>query len=185
MDSRTIRIANQADLKFVLDLQRKFSNQIGYLPAGPTNRELERGRILVGELNATEAGMLLWQPQFVGQPKTAGIIQAAVAMDAQKRYLGLRLVSEVIDTATKNGSTILQAWCRSDLESNAFWQALGFLTVATRPGGTSKGKPHLLWRLALNQTANLYQLPNDKYSRGPGGKFSRQAQATIPELVAN
>jgi hypothetical protein len=185
MDTNSIRTATPADLRFILALQRNFSNQIGYIPAGPTLREIDRGRVAIGELNATEAGMLLWQPALTSQPTTAAIIQAAVRMDAQRQALGLTLVNTIAQQAAAAGTTILQAWCRSDLESNLFWAAAGFSKIATREGGKGRNHPMILWRLPLLETADLRAMPIDKKPRGPGGQFSRETQAIILTEVAS
>lgn len=179
-----IRKAKATDLLFIRDLQRRFTNQIGFLPTQATQRELERGRILIGTLNDDEAGFLYTLPRLTSQPTTTAIIQTAVRMDAQRQLLGLQMITQIAHAAAAAGQTILQAWCKANLEANHFWQAAGFKPIAIRPGGNGKQVPHILWRLPLQDTADLTILPADKYNRQPGGRFARRERQTIePDLV--
>jgi N-acetylglutamate synthase-like GNAT family acetyltransferase len=179
-----IRQATAADLLFVRDLQRRFTNQIGFLPTEATQRELARGRIMIGTLNDAEAGFLYTLPALASQPTTTAIIQTAVRMDAQRQLLGLTMINAIASAATAAGQTILQAWCKANLEANHFWQAAGFKAIATRPGGNRKHIPHILWRLALDDSAELTILPADKYNRLPGGRFAkRECRTTANPLT--
>ena len=164
-----IRQATAADLLFVRDLQRRFTNQIGFLPTEATQRELARGRIMIGTLNDAEAGFLYTLPALAS---------------AQRQLLGLTMINAIASAATAAGQTILQAWCKANLEANHFWQAAGFKAIATRPGGNRKHIPHILWRLALDDSAELTILPADKYNRLPGGRFAkRECRTTANPLT--
>ena len=169
-----IRLATPKDLLFIRDLQRRFTNQIGFIPSAGVERELNRGRILLGAINNQEAGFLLTIPHLTSQPCTTAIIQTAVRLDAQRLSLGSELVNTLARTARDQGNTILQAWCKANLEANLFWQAQGFTAVATRNGGNGKHVPHILWRQPLTPTADLSTLPIEQYNRSPGGRFARR-----------
>lgn len=173
-----IRVATAADLRFVRDLQLRFSNQIGFIPPTATQREIEWGHVFHAALNDDDAGFLLVQPALSGQRTTAAIIQAAVRMDAQRQKIGLALVAAIAAKAQAAGSTILQCFCRADLEANLFWKAAGFEAVATRRGGNKHDQNCTLWRKPLRKGVNTaFPLPVSK-NRGPGGKFTSQANAT-------
>jgi len=173
-----IRTATQADLLFIRDLQRRFSNQIGFFPPAATQREIEWGHVFHAGLNEDDAGFLLVQPALGGQRTTAAIIQAAVRMDAQRQKIGLALVEAIASKAQAAGSTILQCFCRQDLEANLFWQAAGFDAIATRRGGNAHGENLILWRKPLRNGVNAAFLPPVSKNRGPGGKFTTAANAT-------
>ena len=174
-----ITVATPADLLFIRDLQRRFSNQIGFFPTVATERELERGNVLTGTLNDDNAGFLLIRPALSCQPTTATIIQAAVRMDAQRWGVGLALVEQAASAAIARGQTILQASCRQSLEANLFWPAAGFVAVATRQGGNAHAEQIIIWRKPLVQGVNLANLHVDAYARAPGGKFTTKDRASI------
>lgn len=173
-----IRTATQTDLTFVRDLQRRFSNQIGFIPPAATQREIEWGHVFHAALNDDDAGFLLIQPALSGQRTTAAIIQAAVRMDAQRQKIGLTLVEAIARKAHAAGSHILQCCCRADLEANLFWEAAGFVAAATRQGGKSYGEKIILWRKPLIESAIDEALPPEGKPRGPGGKFAKRIDAT-------
>jgi len=171
-----IRTATQADYAFIKDIQNKHRDEIGFIPPGATQREIEWGHILFAEENDDDAGFLLVQPTLGGQRTTAAIIQAAVRMDARRMKIGLALVAAIAAKAKSAGSTILQCWCRNDLDANMFWHAAGFHHIATRKGGTIKGIPCALWRLPLNIPADALSILPAEGRNGPGGRFQRRVK---------
>ena len=178
-----IRAATPADLLFIRDLQRKFHNEIGFIPNAATARELEAGNVAIGELNADDAGFLLIRPRLAAQPTTAAIIQAAVHTDAQRRSVGLALINAAEQAARLNGSTILQATCRSNLEANLFWRAAGFTAIATRPASKTYRQPLIIYRVALVDGTNLRIIPPDRKPRGPGGHWVKVGTEVLPTLL--
>ena len=177
-----IRTATIADRLLIRDLQRKFTNQIGFIPSEATERELARGNIRCGDLNGYDAGFLLIQPRLAGQPTTAAIIQAAVYLDAQRQQLGLALVNRAAKDAIVNRSSIIQATCREDLEACAFWTAAGFVAVATRPGGKAHGKNLIIFRKPLHPGIDITILPIDRKPRGAGGLWVKAGTEILPNM---
>ena len=173
MTDRSITIATENDLKFILDLQRKFSNQIGFIPRSKTEFELSKGNFLLGKLNCLDAGFLYVLPGLSCQPETTAIIQAAVRFDAQRMCLGLKLVEQLELISFLRGSLILQASCREDLESNLFWQAAGFSIVGTRPGGKARGFIVNIFRKSLREGVDISVLPIEPRERLPGGRWAK------------
>jgi GNAT superfamily N-acetyltransferase len=176
-----IRQATPADRLYIKHLQRRFNNQIGFIPTPATERELEAGNIIMGELNDSEAGFLLIRPQLSGQRSTAAILQAAVQFDAQRHQVGTALLTAVANKTIANGSTILQASCRDGLQANLFWRDMGFIEAARRPGGNTHAREIIIWRLPLVHGVNLFELPTPKIPHGPGGKFVKKATTGSPK----
>ncbi len=174
MDTAAVRIAQPKDFLFVRDLARRFTNQIGFIPAARTEKELEAGHILLGELNDAEAGFLFIRPALSYDTTTCSIIQAAVEMDAQRQAVGLALVQQAEAQARARGQAIIQCWCRSDLDATAFWHAAGFHAMAIRDGGTALKTPHILYRKAIIQAADIHVIVPDPYARRPGGRFCKR-----------
>ena len=176
-----VHTATAADLLLIRNLQNKHREELGWIPPAATQREIEWGHVLTGQINEDNVGFLLVQPTLGGQHTTAAIIQACVRMDARRRAVGLDLVKAVARKAAAAGSTILQCWCRQDLESNLFWDELGFQAISKRRGGQARGIPHILWRKPLNRDADVFELPTDRTARGAGGIPLHRTQ-TQPQL---
>jgi hypothetical protein len=174
-----VTLATPADFLFIRDLQRRFTNQIGFFPSAATERELQRNNILLSTLNDDNAGFLLIRPALSCQPTTTTIIQAAVRMDAQRQAVGLALIARAATDAIARGQTILQASCRQSLEANLFWPAAGFVAVATRRGGNAHHDTIIIWRRPLSQGIDITNLPTDAYARAPGGKFTTRDKTSI------
>ena len=181
IDQTEIKTATIADAAFIRDLQRQFTNEIGFVPTSATERELMKNNIVMGTLAGMAAGFVFVQPVLAAQPRTACIIQAAVRMDAQRRHVGLALVEHVAARALHIGSTILQAKCLDGLEANDFWKAAGFTEILRTNGGTSRGQKLIWWRRALIPGAAISRIPLTTRTRRPGGRFThRTPPNTIP-----
>lgn len=156
-----VRIATPADLSFVKHLQKRFSNQLGFLPTAAIEWYLSAGRVTLVLENQEPAGYLLGRRRLRCLPAVVPITQAAVCFDAQRRAHGVELVNAAAAAAAADGRTMLQAWCRSDLEANDFWAAVGFTAIALRRPPTSRGLPLILWRRPLSTAAfpSLLHLP--------------------------
>ena len=76
-------IATERDASFVLDLQKKFSDALGFLPAAAVRNYVESGRVLIGKENDDHAGYVLGRGALRYDPRIAPITQAAVRMDAR------------------------------------------------------------------------------------------------------
>jgi N-acetylglutamate synthase-like GNAT family acetyltransferase len=149
-DPPAVRIATSADASFVCDLQRRYSNELGFLPTMAVNWYIDNGRVLLRQLNGQEAGYLLGRSHLRCQPWVAPLTQTAISFDAQLRDLGRSLVEHAAVTAAADGRSILQAWCRVDLQANEFWRALGFTAVGIRRPNNQRQQPLLLWRRPLD-----------------------------------
>lgn len=179
-----IQIAQAKDLRFIRDLQRKYTGSIGFIPSAATERELHRGNVLHGSLNADDAGFLLIHPNLAYQTNVAVIVQAAVRMDAQRQAVGLELVKRAASMAHDRGQTVLQASCREDLASNLFWAAADFKAIGTKPGGLERDQRLIIWRKALIEGIDLESIAEEHYTRGPGGRFTSAEKATHIKLLA-
>jgi hypothetical protein len=179
----TVFPANLEDLKFIISLQKKFSNQIGFVPQPAIERYLASGLILRGDLNDQEAGYLLVRETPCQQPGCFSIVQAAVRLDAQRHSLGLKLVQTAEENALFSAGKMIQAACREDLEANRFWQASGFSLIAWRPGGKARAQRVLLWRKQLESSAQLNEFATPRYNLGANGRFVARAEMRGWNLV--
>lgn len=161
------------DLDFVQKLGLRNAFSLGYLPAPALQRYANRGNIIVARENGEPAGYLVERPVLAIDPRVTAIIQTCVVNDARRLSIASDLLQIAHFDALKAGTSILQAWCATDLESNAFWSALSFANVAQRPGGRAKLKRRRYlncWRRRLDAHADIHDVKADP-RRGPGGVF--------------
>lgn len=151
-----IRRATPADFRFVQHLGDKFSNCVGFIPRAGVEVYCERGEVLIGSENDEPAGYLLGRPHLRWQPLMRPIFQAAVAMDAQRRHLGLALVEQVINDAKIAGQLAVQANCREGLDANEFWKAAGFLPICYLTPTTARKRAVICWRKLLTNKIPLW-----------------------------
>lgn len=138
---------NNVDL--LLELQRKFSDAVGFLPRAAVEEFVAAGRFVVAEENGEGCGGLLWRPSLRCMPECATIVQAMVFTDAQRREHGLRMVETCCRGAALAGRLMIACWCAGDLEAVDFWKSAGFVQVGFRPGGARRGRPLILFRRSL------------------------------------
>lgn len=172
-----LHTATLRDFKFVEDLARKFTNALGFIPREALNVRCARKEIEIARENDEPAGYLLSPPQLSSSPRIRPIFQAAVAMDAQRRHIGLALVERVAAAATADNKHFLQCFVRSDLESNEFFAAAGFRAVAIRTATTARGLPSILWRRQLTKAPehSIFYLAPTAHIFGPGGRITARS----------
>lgn len=144
-----LRTAVAADRTFVASLQRRFSNQLGFLPTAAIDALIEERRVTLGIENGEPAGYLIARRRLRCQTFTAPIVQAAVCMDLRRRKLGMAMVEALCQDAWVDGRSVVQCWCREDLEACDFWNACGFVAVADRHPGNARNKRMILYRRPL------------------------------------
>lgn len=148
-DKTAVSIASTAHTAFIADLQKRYSNQLGFLPNAALSDYIDNGGCHVLRHGDQHAGYILTRHHLRPQPGVRPIIQAAIDFDVRRRHLGLQLVEHVAATAITDGCVMLQAWCRLDLEATAFWSAAGFLATAIRSPSNARQSPLILWRRPL------------------------------------
>jgi hypothetical protein len=144
-----IRTAVDRDVKFVIDLAKKFSNQLGFIPSAGLRVYTATGMVALGEENGMPAGYLLGRPSMRFDRSICPITQAAVCFDAQRCKLGLSLVEDLAVRALGRGQSMLQCWCAEDIDAMKFWPAAGFTAVARRNPANARGRWLTLWRRPL------------------------------------
>ena len=155
-----VRNAREIDIIFIDKLQKENSYAVGFIQRTIWDKYVFGGErnfvVFICEKNNDTVGYVLVTPGK-GVNSYVKIQQIAVRDDARRLDYGSALISVVRDfceTFQRNGATLR---CRVDLESNKFWEALGF----TKYGVWEKGKiNHVgfrasddinLWRIELNR----------------------------------
>lgn len=179
-----IRTATLNDVKFLDHLQRKFSASVGFLPRAALQVYCEAGKANVILENGEPAGYLLGSHRLKWQPLLRPIFQAAVAMDAQRRHLGLALLRNIECEAIANNQVAIQACCRVGVEANEFWHAAGFQPIAHLTPDTSRKKDVICWRKLLTPKAPMWfiELPQRAGYRAARTRSHRYTERRTDDL---
>ena len=150
---RTITLATDRDIQYLVHLQKLWSNQVGFLPRCALQRYIDRQTTLLVKENGQHAGYLNWTLSRKGLLR---FIQVAIDPPLLRTALGTRLVHHIEDAARRNRCSVIRFQCRTDLSANLAWQALGFTATAVYRPQTARNKPSLEWtKLLLDPTPFL------------------------------
>lgn len=136
-------------LKYVLALQAKNSDALGFLPRRVFEQAVDANRLFLGLLNGEPCGYILAGSGFQGAMRC---VQVAIQYDVRRRLYGAMLVSAVEGRGELLGCTSNILRCGSELEANAFWQGLGYVLTGTEESGEARKhrRTHLnVWRKTL------------------------------------
>lgn len=163
----TIVTAGLGDLPYIKALACKFSNQLGFLPTPAIEEYLQQSWVTLTKENGEPAGYLLGRPRLRWQPLMRPITQAAVAMDAQRRQHGLRLVADLCGRALADGKQAVQCCCANDIDAMSFWPMAGFVKICELSPENARGRLLTCWRRCLSPTqpAWFYDVPKCSGSR--------------------
>lgn len=172
---RSIRPATETDTRYLSHLQKIFSNQLGFLPKPALDIYTANGWALIGSENDTEAGYILGRPQYRYEKRMAPITQAAVAMDAQRKMLGLSLVNAWCERAKEAGKDVVQCSCANDIDAMKFWPEAGFTPICELDPKNARGRKMTIWRIALRgfRPSWFYEPPQ---AAGFRAKRNKQSQ---------
>lgn len=184
-----IRRSISSDVQYLSHLQAKFSNQLGFLPKPALECYAGNGWASIGTENGSEAGYILGRPQYRWQPLMSPITQAAVAMDAQRRGLGLALVSQWVARATIAGKHAVQCICANDIEAMSFWPAAGFTAICEIDPANARGRKMTVWRRSLLDLPptwffNTPPVSGHKARRTPRGQLFLFSGVHMPAMAA-
>jgi N-acetylglutamate synthase-like GNAT family acetyltransferase len=126
-----VALATENELSYVLDLQKKNCQALGFLTRAALEEKIRLRRIWLARENDEPAGYL--NHGSLAGPEVR-IFQAAIQYDAQRRYLGLALLNDLAARAAAAGARGISLRCLSFLEANAFWQSAGFTLAGAEPG---------------------------------------------------
>lgn len=161
-----VRTSTIKDWFFVDKLQKENAFAVGFIQNTIWEKYVWGGErnfvVLICEMNHDPVGYILITPGR-GPMTYAKIQQIVVRNDARRLDYGSALLHVARDFCEQFGLRGFTLRCRIDLESNFFWQALGFIHYGTWIKGTvnhvgMKASNDInLWRIDLNRT--LVMLP--------------------------
>jgi len=155
-----IRNAAIEDLKYIVDLSKKESHAIGFIPkpayeAAITGEKFGKrwsktcnDMLYVCEENSDLVGFVL--ASFGFTPK---INQICIQEDARLLERGEALLKKVINYGESINRYEFSCGCADDLESNVFWKAMGFDKVAQRKGISHNNT----WFETSDRLVNIYR----------------------------
>jgi len=182
---KPVRLAKPQDLEFVIDLTKKNSNALGFIPQEAVEWYIQNHLVNLVDENGDAAGFILAKHAQPDAPGITSIHQACICYDARRRQAGLALVNRVKAIGAAHGNGVMQLWCRGELDANEFWQAAGFEAVGLRAGGSRRNIPHILWRHALMRGANLTAPPSSRRRTRAGIPVMRPAEISTRDIVNN
>lgn len=165
-DDLVVRTSTIKDWLFVDKLQKENSFAVGFIQHTIWEKYVWGGErnfvVLICEKNADPVGYILITPGH-GPMTYAKIQQIVVRNDARRLDYGSALLHVARDFCETFGLRGFTLRCRTDLESNYFWRALGFHQYGTwekgkiNHVGMKASNDINLWRIELNR--NLITLP--------------------------
>lgn len=170
---RILRLTN-----YVMDLQRRNREELGFLPAMAIREYAARSQILPAGTNHDWYGYLLFYDGRNGNlprkhPTTLKIHQVCIQYDVRRVLHATRLVDTIVQRAHDRGMTHVQAWVATDIDANAFWKALGFRIIDTRQGGRKRNRLHHLWSLKIPAVRNVHCTELGRSLHCPPGSLPR------------
>ena len=145
--ARSVVVARPADLMYVVDLQRKWSNAVGFLPASALDRYIENGQCLLIRENDVPAGYLIWTARK--RDGLVRVIQVAVDPDLLRTTLGTKVMRHLERAAIRAECSIIRLKTRSDLNANLVWPTLGMAPTAYIVRPSQRGLPLIEWTRQL------------------------------------
>lgn len=143
-----VRIATTADLRFIVDLQKRWSNALGFLPRCTHSRYIDARRVIVIEENDTPAGFCNWTCTRNGLIR---LPQVAIHPDLLNNGLGSNLVKHLMQYALSHNATTLRLTSRERLDCNNVWPKIGFKPTAIFTPQNARHLPLIEWTLPLNE----------------------------------
>jgi len=176
IDLGTVRLAVLKDLPYVLDLSKKETFSIGFIPkmayeaaitgikTGDRWSNVCNDKLFVIECNDTLVGFCLASfGQCNSIMKMGKIAQIVLQVDARLVSRGRILLNAVIESGKKVWTNRWQCGCADDLPSNLFWQAMGWVKVGDRFGISHTNT----WKQTSRRKVNCYRYdPFDLFLNG-------------------
>ncbi len=130
-------------ISYVDSLQRKNAEALSFYPKSAFEREVEKGRLLLGLLNGQPCGYI-----YVGaRGPDVKCHQVCIQYDARRRLYGAAMVAAMEEYAS--GACTITLRCGFDLEANQFWKSLGYSCVAVQDGGIRRMRKINVWRKSI------------------------------------
>lgn len=162
-----IRLAKLNDISYIIDLSKKESMSIGFIPKmayesaitgikkGDRWSDVCNDKLFVIECNDQLVGFCLASfGRIGGIGKLGKIAQICLQTDARLIQRGRLLLDTVIEYGKSVGTFRWSCGCADDLPSNLFWQSMGWIKLTERFGISHKNT----WKQTSKRKINIYRL---------------------------
>jgi hypothetical protein len=172
----TIRFATLGDIPYVVDLSKKESFSLGFIPkmaytsaitgikTGKRWSPVCNDKMWVCDCNGDLVGFVLASFGRINAKERVGkVAQICLQSDARKLERGKMLLNSVLEYGKTLGVHSFSCGCAFDLESNLFWSAMGWDKIGERMGISHTNT----WKQTSDRVINLYKskpliiLPSD------------------------
>jgi hypothetical protein len=167
----TIRPGVLSDVPFLDSLQKIHTKQVGWMPTKQFEGKIAAGHVLVAEAmeskdeggrmkdenggvdasspfssfsphpsSLSSVGYLIGNDQYFKRDDVGIIYQMNVLPGKQRGLIGASLLKAQFERSAY-GCKLYCCWCAQDIAANHFWEAMGFVPLAFRTGGTSRSNP--------------------------------------------
>ena len=107
-------------------------------------------------------GYCMGNDQYFKRDDVGIVYQINIEPGRQRGLIGATLLQYMFEKSAY-GCRLFCCWCAQDLAANKFWEAMGFVPLAYRAGGDSKGKLriHIFWqkRIQSGDSSTPYWFP--------------------------
>tara|TARA_Y100000310_G_scaffold112189_1_gene110684 strand:- start:2125 stop:2790 length:666 start_codon:yes stop_codon:yes gene_type:complete len=129
-------------LIYVDYLQRKNAESLSFYPLQVFEREMAKGRVLLGLLNNAPCGYI-----YMGAANLdMKVHQVCIQFDLRRKLYGAHLVGEAEKIANLGGCRTITLRCGFDLDANDFWRDLNYKCVNVVDGGVRRMRKINIWR---------------------------------------
>jgi len=137
-----IRFATHADMKFISNLQRKWSNEVGFLPWSAHRRYIDAQCVLIATINGQPAGFC---NMIISLKGLLRLPQIAISHEVLRQGIGSRLMQSLNKIAAEHGCAAIRLTTREDLAANEFWPTTGFYVSLTTYPANARRQPLIEW----------------------------------------
>jgi len=161
-----IRFAEIKDVPYVVDLSKKESFSLGFIPkmaytsaitgikTGKRWSPVCNDKMWVCECNGDLVGFVLASFGRINAKERIGkVAQICLQTDARKLERGKMLLNAVLEYGKSINVSAFSCGCAHDLDSNMFWSAMGWEKIGERMGISCKNT----WKQTSDRVVNIYK----------------------------
>ena len=136
------------DLPFIDSLQKSYKNELGFIPFDGLKRDIRQRRILKVCINGNPVGYIYFSSN---RNPSMTCHQICVKQESRGLGIGKALLTAMEEYANQGKVTSITAKCAYDLDSNKFWQKMGYTCVNIKKGGKSKNRKINIWKKQIQK----------------------------------
>ncbi len=150
------KLTAEALLKYVVSLQAKHREELGFLPRLALSEYVDRGQVWPSFENGDVVGYCLFYDGRNGHgpvrhPDVLKVHQVCTQYDARNLWRAAGLIGSVIRRAEQGGFRWVTARVAQEIDANGFWRAMGFELRGIVAGGAKRGRKLNVWRLRVRE----------------------------------